>query len=234
MRNSFIKKVILSSSPANDNDFIAVAILNQTGDLAFCRKGDQSWSIIDDTRSYCEDVVYHEGLIYAVNSNGMVAVTDVNGPSPPTVSTIQTPRHVSGDLQYLVNSGKELLLITRYLDVESDAEPDVPDIIYRTTGFQVFRLDSDGPRWEKMADLGDRALFLGQNSSLCLPASEFPGCKGNCIYFTDDYSESNYDVVLGDHDLGIFNLGNGRIEPLPSYQRRLNSPPPLWVTPNPC
>ncbi|XP_034675006.1 F-box protein SKIP23-like [Vitis riparia] len=233
MRDSFIKKTILSSSPANGSDFIAVVILNQTGDLALCRKSDDSWTFLEDAQSYSEDVIFHRGLFYAVNKYGSIAVCDVSG-SSPRVSIIEMPQQFGGDLQYLVESGEELLLVTRYLDLTYDVEPDQTSLIYRTTRFQVCRLDSKAPRWEVVSSLGDRALFLGENLSLSLSSVDFPGCKGNCIYYTDDYSEDNYDGIGGEQDLGIFNLEDGSIEPLPCSHFRIRWPPPLWVTPNPC
>jgi hypothetical protein len=45
----FIKKIVLSSpSVNNENSFIAVAILSETGILAYCKNGDQSWTFISD------------------------------------------------------------------------------------------------------------------------------------------------------------------------------------------
>lgn len=233
MRDSFIKKTILSSSPANDSDFIAVVILNQTGDLAFCRKSDESWTFLGDAQSYCEDVIYHRGLFYAVNRYGSIAVCDMNG-SSPRVSIIEMPQQFGGDLQYLVESGEELLLVTRYLDLTYDGEPDQTNMIYRTTRFQVCSLDWEGSRWEVMSSLGDRALFIGGNLSLSFSSVDFPGCAGNCIYYTDDYSEDNDDGIGDEQDIGIFNFGDGSIEPLPCSNFRIRWSSPLWVTPNPC
>ncbi|XP_057470225.1 F-box protein SKIP23-like [Actinidia eriantha] len=234
MRDFFIKKVILSSSPSSDDNYIAFAILNQTGDLAFCKNGDQSWKFIEDAKSYCEDVIYCNGLFYAVNKLGEITVCDVHGPSP-RVSLICTPPQIGGDMQYVVSSSVELLLITRYLDFEFvDYQF---DNVYKTMEFRVYRLDLNGPKWERVMSLGDKMLFLGENSSLALSATDFPGCKGNCIYYTDDYSESNYDGIPGDNDLGVYDLEDGSIEPLPCYPRnsisQLRWPPPIWVTPNP-
>ncbi|KAL7244724.1 hypothetical protein ACSBR2_000149 [Camellia fascicularis] len=228
MRDSFIKKVILSSSPSSSHNYIALAILNQTGDLAFRKNGEQSWRFIENTQSYCEDAIYWNGLFYAVNKFGEIAVCDVHGPSP-RVSIIGTPRQIGGDIQYLVSSSEELLLVTRYLDEFND---DQPDIMFRTMQFRVYTLDLSGPKWDRVTSLGDRMLFLGENSSLALSAPDFPGCKGNCIYYTDDYAESNYDGISGDHDLGVYNLEDGSIESLPCYPRNSNSAP-IWVTPNP-
>ncbi|XP_050212371.1 F-box protein SKIP23-like [Mercurialis annua] len=238
MRDWFIQKVVLSSSPLKDDNFVAVAILNQTGDLAYCRNGDKSWSLIENARTYSEDVIYYNGMFYAVNKTGQIAVCDVSGESP-RVSIIETPRQIGGDMQYLVSSGDELLLVTRFLDVEYEFDhPDMePHLFYRTTRFDVLRLDLNGPRWLSMRSLGDKALFIGENSSLSLSASDFPGCMANCIYYTNDYSDTNADGHVGEHDFGIFKLRDDSTEPLPCYPRNSNSPSQwssaLWVSPNP-
>ncbi|KAE8713477.1 hypothetical protein F3Y22_tig00110209pilonHSYRG00148 [Hibiscus syriacus] len=125
MRDSFVKKIVLSANPSEELRFVAVAILNRTGELAYCRNGDDSWRFIP-----------------------------------------------------------------------------------------------------------------GENSSLSLSATDFTGYMGNCIYFTDDYSESNYDGAFGEHDIGIYKLWDRSIEPLPCYPRNsvftLRCPTLLWVTPSPC
>ncbi|CAI9260486.1 unnamed protein product [Lactuca saligna] len=203
MRDSFIKKVIFSSSPSNENtDYYAVAILNQTGDLAFCKKGDNCWKFIDDANSFCEDVVFHKECFYAVSKHGTVAICDITG-SSPNVSFIETPRQVGGDMQYLVIWKDELLLVTRYMEVEFNMDQHKVDIVYKTTDFRVFKLILNGPKWESLSGLDGCALFLGENSSMAFRASDFHGCNGNCIYFTDDYSEWNYDGANGDHDLVV-------------------------------
>ncbi|CAI9260488.1 unnamed protein product [Lactuca saligna] len=222
MRDSFIKKVIFSSSPSNENtDYYAVAILNQTGDLAFCKKGDNCWKFIDDANSFCEDVVFHKECFYAVSKHGTVAICDITG-SSPNVSFIETPRQVGGDMQYLVIWKDELLLVTRYMEVEFNMDQHKVDIVYKTTDFRVFKLILNGPKWESLSGLDGCALFLGENSSMAFRASDFHGCNGNCIYFTDDYSEWNYDGANGDHDLGIYDLENGSVVGLPGYEKLSN------------
>lgn len=236
MRDYFLKKVIFSSSPSSEEDCVAFAILIQTGELAFCNKGDKAWTFIENAESYSEDVIYHNGLFYAVDKSGSVVVCDVNGPSP-SVSLVETPQQFGGDMQYLVSSLNELLLVTRYVDLEFEYDAGHPYMVYKTYLFEVFRLDMKGPSWVNIRSLGNQVLFLGENASLSLLASDFSGCKANCIYYTDDYSESNYDGLWGYHDLGIFNLEDCRIEQLQCYPPRLNSreqwPPPVWITPNP-
>ncbi|KAF3642221.1 putative pseudouridylate synthase [Capsicum annuum] len=237
MCDLFIRKVVISSSPSRDPNFIVMAILNETGELAYCKNGENLWNFIDEARFYAEDVIYFEGLFYAVHKSGEIAVCDVTGNSP-SVSFIETPRQIGGDMQYLVRTNDEFLLVTRYLELDIDAAYHQLDVVYKTVEFCVFRLVLEGPRWEKINCLGDKMLFLGENSSLALLASDFPGCVGNRIYFTDDYCEANYDGVNGNHDLGYYKLEDGSIEALSCYPRNSHSmlrwPPPIWFTPNPC
>lgn len=238
MRDSFVKKIVLSNSPSGGSDFLALAIINKTGDLAYWKDGLNSWGLIRGARSFCEDVIYFNGLFYAVDKYGSIAVCDVSGDSP-IVEFIRTPRAIDGDMQYLVNANGELLLVTRYLELATDlAQLQFGIGTYETHEFRVFKLELSGRKWERVMSLGGTMLFLGENSSLALVATDFPGCKGNRIYFTDDYSELDYGGFPGNHDLGIFNLEDGTIEQLPCYPRNSHShlqwPPPIWITPNPC
>ncbi|OVA10866.1 Protein of unknown function DUF295 [Macleaya cordata] len=87
----FIKKVVLSSSPASlSSDYIIVVILNGTRELAFCKKGGEAWTMIRNAYSYCEDVIYYKGLFYAVDEKGSLAICDVSGASP-SVTKIAPP-----------------------------------------------------------------------------------------------------------------------------------------------
>lgn len=238
MRDSFVTKVVLSNSPSNGSKFLALAIINRTGDLAYWKDGLNSWCLIEGARSFCEDVIHFNGLFYAVDKNGSIAVCDVGGDSP-RVEFIRTPRVSDGDMQYLVIANGELLLVTRYLELASELGQLQTGIgTYETHEFRVFKLDLSGSKWERVMSLGDTMLFLGENSSLALVASDFRECKGNRIYFTDDFSELDYSGFPGNHDLGIFNLEDGTIEQLPCYPRTSHShlqwPPPIWITPNPC
>lgn len=58
--------------------------------------------------------------------------------------------------------------------------------------------------WIEMKNLDDNALFLGDNSSISILASNFPGCQRNSIYFSHDKD----DVSLSKQGR---NLQSGRI-----------------------
>ncbi|KAK8601362.1 hypothetical protein V6N13_058922 [Hibiscus sabdariffa] len=201
MRDSFIKKIVLSDNPSKELRFVVVAIPNQT-----------------------------------VHKQGGIVICDVNHDSP-RVSFVRMLTQVGGDLQYLINSGDELLLVTRHLDLEFSFKAYESYLVYRTKRFDVVRLVWSEPHWERVKSLHDKMVFIGENSSLSLSATKFTGCRGECISFTDDYSESNYDGAFREHDIGIYKLWDGSFEPLPCYPRnslfRLRWPTPLWVTPSP-
>lgn len=244
MCRSFIRKIALSASPTQDDDFAAFAIVEESN-LAFCRNGYDSWIFVNGVEEelHCwEDVVNYKGLFYAVSQAGTIAVCDFSeGCFRPRVSIIHgtVPFGFGGDIHYAVFSAGDMMLVTRVLDQEfSDAAGEESNLVYKTVGFEVFKMNWELLTWQTLDTLGDRVLFVGGNSSLSFCASEFVGCSADCVYFTDDYSELNDDDACGNQDLGIFRLRDKSVEPLPCFSRnscsRLGWPLPIWVSPNPC
>ena len=68
---------------------------------------------------------------------------------------------------------------------------DESKIDYGTQGFELFEMDlSNGIRWEEINSLGENALFWGDNASISVDASKFPGIRANYIYYTGDCWEA--------------------------------------------
>ncbi|KAL5709580.1 hypothetical protein ACHQM5_020255 [Ranunculus cassubicifolius] len=81
-----------------------------------------------------------------------------------------------------------------------------------TTKFRVYKVDPIAKKWIPLQTLGKYVLFLGDNSSLSLPATEVEGCMSDCIYFRGD---RYFDLGLRqDVDTGVFSLKDGSIKPL--------------------
>ena len=70
---------------------------------------------------------------------------------------------------YLVESAGSLLVVSR--------EGKSCDHDYGTTGFRVFELDEEDGMWERVNSLGNRALFLGHNSSFSVQVTSKSGCN---------------------------------------------------------
>ncbi|XP_059461049.1 F-box protein SKIP23-like [Corylus avellana] len=254
MRDSFIKKLVLPSGPVNNDNFVAMAILSKTGDLAYCKKGDQSWTLISDVGLSCYDLTYYKEQFYALDGEGAIAVCDVNGPSPSVsdLSVVIPPTQHLFAVLCLVNLGDdELLIVARYLGAELEYyELDGPEMYFRTDGFGVFRMNWSGPQWEEVESLGDWMLFVGKNSAVSLSAYDVRRCLRNpeylnpasfpfygefledCIYYSDDYREPNYDGAYGS-DTGIYRLWDKKTLSLPR-PCFAGTPYSLWVTPNPA
>lgn len=99
---------------------------------------------------------------------------------------------------------------------------------YKTCGFRVFKVDVDKREWVDVEGLSDFALFLGGNESLMVSSVENGELKGNSIYFTDDYWERfEEDYSYGGHDMGVFCMKDGSIEPILECERQ---PPPVWIS----
>ncbi|GMN44601.1 hypothetical protein TIFTF001_013807 [Ficus carica] len=103
-----------------------------------------------------------------------------------------------------------------------------------TKKFRVFKLSVDGPRrsWVETKNLGDIALFLGENSSISVLASNIAGCQGNCIYFSPiraGFSTPIYEPK----DMGVYNLESGTITSFaidPEIIAKFYTRSPIWVS----
>lgn len=245
VRDSYIYKVIMSTSdPATAT---VMSIQGHPKKLAFYRPGkDSTWSLVKgDANVRLADVIFYRGKFYAAQNSGQVFVVGgLDSPSPVIESTITRPYPLASDRHYLVESSGELLLVmrTRFQPMDDfdllqeDIDPDQdPDSIYRTTSFIVSKLDVDRRKWVEIYDLGgDCALFLGFNQSFSLLSSEFPGCKANSIYFTDDYVENYIFQPFGGHDIGVYDLQRNTVKKCYPSDALLIKPPPVWFTTNSC
>ncbi|MBA0801304.1 hypothetical protein Gohar_011677 [Gossypium harknessii] len=99
--------------------------------------------------------------------------------------------------------------------VLSANQTSIPDDYMVMAIFSVdHHLDSEGWEWREMKNIGDCALFVGDNISLSAVASDFCGCQSNCIYFIDDYEnflfpsmvlENSY-ALKNTKDVGVYNM----------------------------
>uniref|UniRef100_M8BRE9 KIB1-4 beta-propeller domain-containing protein n=1 Tax=Aegilops tauschii TaxID=37682 RepID=M8BRE9_AEGTA len=102
------------------------------------------------------------------------------------------------------------------VDAEDPSSPVAPATCPPWSATQkVYRLDVEGARWVKVERLAaDRTLFVSEQSSFTLSASELLGCMSNCIYFVGEVDSCcwvTWDVysmevrkVLFQHPIGGF------------------------------
>ncbi|GFZ06453.1 hypothetical protein Acr_18g0006230 [Actinidia rufa] len=106
-------------------------------------------------------------------------------------------------------------------------------VIYRGMRRLAFFGSAHEAVWAHVKNIGDQALFLGDNHSVSVSTMEFPECQSNCIYYTDQNHNRNppYAYHGVDDDSGVFNLEDGSFHshyvPDPSEKHILL--PPIWV-----
>ncbi|CAA3009150.1 Hypothetical predicted protein [Olea europaea subsp. europaea] len=263
LRQLSVVKAVLSENPSScDADCKAIIMYNVLckSKLAFCRLGDCEWTGFDGGIESYHDIVCNNNMLYALGAGPSVEIWDLSESTPSMKMIIQvpSPRKLTESHQiypsdlyssqwYLAFSSGEMFLVVRYIgefvrfdgvvvyegDTLTDHSSQPLICPYRTVKFHVYKLDFDQKLWLPVQSLNDYALFVGGNHTELLPVKEHPGCKGNAIYFTDDYwDRMDEDYSYGGHDMGIFNLEDGSIEPLLDFDQERIEPPPFWIVPN--
>ncbi|KAJ4832955.1 hypothetical protein Tsubulata_010120, partial [Turnera subulata] len=145
------------SNPATDSDYVAVANYGEYNGLAYCKRGEDKWTSLIEDGTY-HDFIFYKGKLYIICCS--TTVTTINIFSyDPQVEDIIPPcpdRKAKLGEKYLVESSSGLLMVQRLRLVSSN--PDEKSEIlssYRTTTFNVFRLDEGCLRWERISDIGD-------------------------------------------------------------------------------
>lgn len=218
VRDSFIVKLIVAPS------LLVIGLLGKFKRLLYRQPEMEEWKIVGDDRyTTYHDVACYKGHIYAIDSIENVYVIQELDTSMLSATRIVS-QHGLGTYYdrfvhlYLVECSGELLKVVRSVVTSVDGE--------KTVEFSVFKLCFEKLEWLEVKDLGDYALFLGSNQSSSVCTSDFPGCKKNCIYFTDDWTE----MVPGNCDNAVYNLEDKTFEAIypDANNTQLTLPRPVW------
>ncbi|XP_071739466.1 putative F-box protein At5g55150 [Rutidosis leptorrhynchoides] len=241
--SSMRKVVFTSSNPLLiDPLFRVVIIWGRT--IGFCRPGDASWTRINgSSEGQLFDITYHNmrKRVYVVAAMGSIYECDVfNDSNSSSLSHVSKfPGQVFGCSSlpwlYLLEWGyNSLLMVTRdryYFKKHDDEYKRYGS--YRTYKFQCFEFCLDDGKWTKVMSLGDKAVFLGFNSSFSINSGG--GVRPDCIYFTDDLYDPFRDLPDdGGGDVGVYSMADGSIEAIfkSNCESIFRCSPPLWLESN--
>ncbi|XP_050371489.1 uncharacterized protein At1g65760-like [Argentina anserina] len=263
---AFSPKVTLSGDPIADADnYLVVAIYDRSQRFA-CIKGRQTfWTYVEGCLFFT-DAIFYKRQVYAVGHWGWISSFDVN--SKPLVERLLTPTGYPFSCYahkgYLVETTKgDLLHVRRFLkqkNVRDGPYFNYEDKEFWTESFKVYKVvfdEREGSIMEQieLKSIGEEALFVGDNHSMSVLASNFPGCHPNSIYYTDDLIElgavrlvddgsigrdnhfsliqrKNKTIFNGPSDMGIFNIEDGSITQHYSLNPwHKNIPPAIWIMP---
>ncbi|XP_038982192.1 uncharacterized protein LOC103697832 [Phoenix dactylifera] len=230
---SFIWNASLFSSPSSRAHDCVVTIMvhnwrSGRRHVHFCRPGDSVWTELKtDSPAPLDSVVYDEGRFYALDINGIVTVYA----AATCTAIFSVPAPIIAAKFLLVKlSETELLLLardSRFLAWDDDVRKDL----------KLFKLDLSGQllRWSKIESIDDKALFSAEDHCSMICASDFPGCREDCIYF-----EAPYDIFQRFkskfHHIEVLDIKNGSYEFICCrWEKPSNdSMKPIWFAPSLC
>ncbi|XP_020254268.1 uncharacterized protein LOC109831349 [Asparagus officinalis] len=211
-RRYFLYKAILSLPPSADGsgDFTVILLHNpfrlhdnDFSNMAIMKVGDNSWTSLPRAcHDSIADIIPHKGQLYGVDVGGVLHVWDHHHLTSGPKSTLEI-RFYCGMTKLLVESlNRKLYMLYKGLYYDT---------------FMAIRLDADNPEFIPEDDLGDNVFFqLG----------------GNCIYFTDDDYFDVFDNLEHEpREMGVFDVRNGSMKPIPNLGQHLHWPPPIWIIP---
>ncbi|KMT08232.1 hypothetical protein BVRB_6g142490 [Beta vulgaris subsp. vulgaris] len=217
-------------------DKVGILVLYDLGKLRYWGFQDKNWTNLGIEGTYYDDLIIYKGQFYVIDSLGIISWID------KCMNLVQysPPLCGFGHLKNLVVSDGDFYVVDSYL-WEEVAEEQVPVIYGDVARFhirrqrrcrvdmKVYRLDEEWGSWVDVKSLGDRVFVLGKETSFSVSVRDFPGCRGNCIYFLDPNSETQGGKLR--RFIGrVFRFDNGSIktvECFPAY-KRLFSPYMNW------
>ncbi|KAM0834342.1 hypothetical protein ACQ4PT_063659 [Festuca glaucescens] len=249
MRMWFYRKVVLSSSRARHGAYAAMLITEwKAGAPAFATAEDRVWRLAP-SRDGVEDAIHHGGQFYSVSYSGLVEAWERDAESGAYTSMVVAPRLAVEEhkeeyrepscRKYLAASpGGRLMVVIKY-------PGHVVDDRYSQSrwscAFKVHVLGDDG-HWKETRDIGELALFVGMNNSLCVRTIGCPRIKAGCVYYTDDergaaeqrkqaYSSHEYSDYRA---VGVYSLMDGTVKKIEALGEEQASfyEPPAWITPS--
>ncbi|KAF3440373.1 hypothetical protein FNV43_RR18657 [Rhamnella rubrinervis] len=248
-----VSKVIRYPDTASiSSEDCSIFVIYDGGKLGFAKYGDQKLTLVDDRISDYNDVIVYRGQPYVVDRWGTVSWIDHTSLK---LTQFSPTSFGSGGRKHLVESRGELYVVDRYLDsqekklavVEQISHRPHRDFIHRrlrrintanrsslpegkAVDFIVYKLDQEWGKWVEVTDLGSEAFYLNEDMSFSVSASEFEGCKGNCIYYKNQFDSS---LFTNARVASVFNLEDRSIgtyhwpRPLCFSNQHLNRR--LWI-----
>ncbi|XP_004309231.1 PREDICTED: putative F-box protein At5g55150 [Fragaria vesca subsp. vesca] len=220
---------------SNAKDCTVAVIYGYLTQLAFIRlHKDTTWTFIYAGTRNVQDLVYVEDRFFAINDLNQLesfAVTPQFNPKEEiTVVAEYFEQEAAVIKRYLVelSDRKELIMVQRYTANRHNIHGK-----RFTTKIELYKLDADKYKWTKINSLGGAAIFLGENSSISLLASEVLGCLPDCIYFVHDY---NRVPCKRPRDFGLYNVKTEKFLPIDDTQAatliKMSNQTPIWIVPN--
>jgi Protein of unknown function (DUF295)/F-box domain len=231
--------------------FLVVALVSDVSAIRFCRVGDSKWTRLENTPLTIDDIIIHNGKLYAINRWSDLFEIDVADPAKVKLVAVPGSRP-TGSKCFLVDLCGELVLLSRIISKKRRKRS-----VSMTSQFEVYKLAEDenghfeeymsesgmqyhkgGHSWAQLDNLGHHMVFIGFNHSVSLDSRVYPRCEGNCIYFADRRQDEYDNVRMRGickkifHDVGIYHMNDQKVKYLENFCGASSPMNMVWLSPN--
>ncbi|KAF0907106.1 hypothetical protein E2562_014706 [Oryza meyeriana var. granulata] len=234
MRDVFFRGIVFSTAPNNFGDgCVAMAVLADSSEVAFCRAGDKApWTLIETNVECCVSSVVHcqdrfvaigcLGEISIISRN--IAVDDAQPRPARPVSSLPEPAEMCHRSYLQVNG--QLHLVGVAMQAFHGEWPFGRHAV-------VYKCDLTGettPVWSMVTEASDFALFVSKDFNMGFGGASVSKIKRNCIYLSEPmYSDHGED---SDHSPEIVDIATGTSDEI-SYPITMEGSEALcWIRPN--
>ncbi|XP_048620287.1 F-box protein At1g69090-like [Brassica napus] len=205
-------------------------------DLAYFKKGDNSWKKISDQLSGSQKgMVFKDHKLYALTEEEL-RIFDFSGEFPLQVSRVNVGGCVKLEIKKIGGMRSpapwEFYKLRRRSNVVLTLGGDV--LIVRSKSpcmscswnFRIFKMDSSNGniKWKEIFSLGDEAIIL--DLGITVLAKDQEGITSNSIYFTA------HEMDWFDTDIFVFNLDTNKVEQLPQLVSSVSFTEARWFLPS--
>ncbi|KAB2596655.1 hypothetical protein D8674_032105 [Pyrus ussuriensis x Pyrus communis] len=162
----FVNKATLSADPILEADKCIVMVIHERERTDVVHVGNKFY------------VVKEMGTLFSFDITSDQSISDKQLVAADTLECFQK----SVKTYVVVLDDNELLMVQRVVEFDDGGR--------WTNEVRIFKLNFDMYKWIETETLGHVALFLDDNFSISVKASNFSGCLPNCIYFN-----YNFDCV---------------------------------------
>jgi hypothetical protein len=186
MRDVFFQEIVLSAPPYPGRECVAMAVLANSTQVAFCRVGvDSAWTLLDTNLECSVDCIVHcKEKIFAIDVTGDISVCNCNpgAGAPPTatlVPSLSVPENVC-NRSFLESKGELHMVGDMVVTFDETMTFTCNTVVYKCD----FPLDQT-PVWSTVDDVGDLTLLVSKHFHESFSGASVSNYKSNSVYLSE-------------------------------------------------
>lgn len=200
---SITKCSVLEMSSA---EFIIATIMKPSTKVYLTKLKENSvvcpWIAVYNPDNYhFTDTTSFRGEIFALSHNGyLFKVIFHDSKKIASLKVLSSEIKEKTKRSYLVASATELYSVFRFRNNHG------------TILLKVYKFSFESLIWELEPCIGEKAFFIGNNTSWCIDRAESVGYQTDRIYFSDDYTpQESHQSGREYRDAGVFDMNSRRV-----------------------